>query len=224
MTIVDSEPREGSGQLGDDAYRADFVDVNHDDSPGARLAYGRRQELFVLWCTIFIDGSFVNISALHSKYPPCDWHSPFPNNLAIRGRPSNALNKIVILPFSRRWAIVSFPIEIQAQPVHISYHEQVPAREPHSPLPVKSSYHTLRESTTWKEPSSPLGETLTWPSLFRGAVDTQNICCLRIHVMRFSGISSKNWPIVCSYRRQIPGMSQSGGWWRPTRVVAVRGA
>jgi hypothetical protein len=52
-----------------------------------------------------------------------------------------------------------------------------------------TNYAPLVALSTWNAPFSPLGETLTWPSLASGAVATQNISCSGIHARRLSGIS-----------------------------------
>ena len=77
------------------------------------------------------------------------------------------MNITVMRPFSLTCEIVSFP------------------------LPVRSSYHTLRSSTTWKQSYVPLGEQLTWPVGVSGAVATQKMCWARIQVRRWSGMVSK---------------------------------
>lgn len=60
-----------------------------------------------------------------------------------------------------------------------------------SPLPVKSSYQTLVGLSTWKQSYAPLGETLTCPSAWSGAVATKKRCCFSIHSSRLGGQVSK---------------------------------
>ena len=71
-------------------------------------------------------------------------------------------------------------------------HDWCEGRSGDVPLPVRSMYQTLRESSMKNIPSRPFGERLMWPSRDSGAVATQKTFCLGIQAMRKSGISSKN--------------------------------
>jgi len=85
----------------DRTHRPNQVYVNYDGSARARLALSDGQECFVLGCAKFMHRSCQLIRYPVQEIPLSDI-GPFPNNLAILGGPSKALNKIVILPFSRK--------------------------------------------------------------------------------------------------------------------------
>jgi len=152
------------------AGRANLVDVDDDYCTRAWLARLGRDQRIVFGSPVFVNGT--SNDAQHDRRVQGQdgvkfgGDLPIPKSLRILGGPSKAENMTVIRPFSRMCEIVS------------------------TPLPLRSSYQTCFELTTWKHSAVPLGETLMWPWLLRGAEATQNMCCFWIHSKSHSGISS----------------------------------
>ena len=68
------------------------------------------------------------------------------------------------------------------------------------PLPVRSSYHTLRSFTTWNDPATPFGDRFMCPSGLKGEVATQNSFWVTIQAERSGCKHSQDFMMVVVVR------------------------
>jgi len=134
-------------------YRADLIDIHHDHRARARVPLLGRDELSVLLRSKLINGSWKTVSGTCAlvcgavTFPEEPYNSWGPVECVEHdGDPA-------VLTYMRdgldSWDYV---VSSQSGGMWIEWI--------HVPLPVRSSYHTLRSFMTWNDPATPFGDTL----------------------------------------------------------------